>query len=1641
VLYPTLWLKLACVARRLGRVLAVTNSNDDETVAAPFLKHRRLEKHALERAVSALPANQPRNRTAVRALEEWHREEEAISEYPPIVSPEPVAQRLVLELPRYSWSTFGRMLLRACREGSSYTDSMPTTGATATKNHGAIFASPNVRVQLSPLLVLPTTVLANVCSFLEASQIWKFETTCRAMSASIISARAVLDNDLDASRRNMRRQAAAREEEEAAAAAAAARSSEDSNNNNNNNGPPTPRLPSPAPPQRSRSRGSSTEGDTTNKRVSKRVQSQIITSGKRTERSNRRNSTEYCLLAATLGCSRDDENYRRMLQKAAEKEAEANRDIMKQASVERVSSAKEVALERLSDSSLHNFVERISSYQFISPFTCLFDFVAHASMHVSEVFSSDPSGSIVMSSCLLDCFDLMARRSNLYSEDITSSWSASPQKVPASANLDRVKLFAVDLLHAELRLKQCEGEDLVDFGFESNGSFVTVMVPNLLALSEDIDQGLSLRHRETESGNDIVWRKLKVRCYWLAANFYLWRGRLSTNLGESREAEEEGLHFIEATRQCLLGGVKGVSQSIVTPHLGSPTRRGQHWQELTVASLITYADEIQASSIVLLAQEQFLEATAKFSGADQDETLEKADSDALFSIGESLLHRYDTAVDAADAKHSELIDDFLAVYGDKLRGSAGSENLHGWFREIITPGKVETVRAVLRVSNPCILTILSCCLKTKEGNSARIVKLLVRLVVGLLHLSEGMSARIVQQSGKKKLSDGLSDSDSDDDSMSDDESLDEDGDKPRSADAVRLHQYGLLIQLLLQKIREMFEVELTGEERGILVVSDELISMFKCTLQLCSDWFQCMAQATYDDRSNGDDLAILLQIRSLFRYLTSSIDGSQTESLTRTYLLGLIQITTTQRNVLSIFSRSKPRAKGRAKRQEMTRRRSDLVAASCCDAGMILSMDRVTILPSGEMKRSTLFNDPAFKDALVSPLVLFAEALSWLWKAASSASHSDIGAHLGSYLDSPGRARLRVPVATAIIGLCGSASSTSYNIFGDPGHQLTNIAGDEGLSLFEFYDSDQSAIEWVSGESDESDKEGSENADGDDRRKKENLLRVILHAVHCISCVFAPIDEKEAASFSLVRDYTTSNGPLLPLVVSRVLNHFSFHLLVDFAETETAEKALWSDYSFGTRTIGQLLDSLLYKAYKSLHGFTLSNISSDSKETTATGTSSALSNKYAPESTHAAVMLYRCVMRAYSNGRKSPPKGALEAISAALPEIEDSGKTRAVRKFLYSANAADTKISRLVSLVLRPASWESTFESVDGFEWIQGNTDNGDDFRDEVLVVRRGLARLIAQGPLPTYQDNGEDNNARSSSAHAEEELSRKFWAVVDDLCFGKTNDCEGWFKASQCLITKADLIADRLGLAKGFARCQNFTVPERQGIPDESLGMSELVASQEREQRLKEAGWVQTVGEDISIFIHHSWSSFTSLKKCSDKVGEFYGALGQTSADGEEVQDDSFGARVWHEIHGLFLKNDFVGWQQAWGGLFVSSLRKAAHRCLSIALYLSYKTKNELVVSEIAESLGVSLYSELMGSQEYGYPMQEITLARKRQIAEAALACFERAVRAEKPPKEVAGDVSDEDETHDVWDLHFMIGKVRLDYFVHNDVILFFLF
>ena len=124
---------------------------------------------------------------------------------------------------------------------------------------------------------------------------------------------------------------------------------------------------------------------------------------------------------------------------------------------------------------------------------------------------------------------------------------------------------------------------------------------------------------------------------------------------------------------------------------------------------------------------------------------------------------------------------------------------------------------------------------------------------------------------------------------------------------------------------------------------------------------------------------------------------------------------------------------------------------------------------------------------------------------------------------------------------------------------------------------------------------------------------------------------------------------------------------------------------------------------------------------------------------------------------------------------------------------------------------------------------------------------------------------------------------------------------------------------------------------------------------------------------------------------------------------------------------------------MFVCALKKVAERCLCLAIYLLQERgvlDNEATedsveldaASDIFEMIGVSIYTSLMGSQNYGYPMHVMTDQRKRRLANASKVCFLRAVDTSGNPGEKAKGVKPE-----TWDLLLMIGKVRTAVFVSS--------
>jgi hypothetical protein len=140
-------------------------------------------------------------------------------------------------------------------------------------------------------------------------------------------------------------------------------------------------------------------------RVSKRVQSQMLTSEKETERLAKRSNVEYCLLAGTLSCTSQNPNYTRLLK------SDFNWDDlpMLRACLESVSTTatnsehlRNKSINTATSETTHTlgtFVETFSKNN-SGPRNLLELFLVYIAMHPSDVFGDGRSD---LASCFLDC--------------------------------------------------------------------------------------------------------------------------------------------------------------------------------------------------------------------------------------------------------------------------------------------------------------------------------------------------------------------------------------------------------------------------------------------------------------------------------------------------------------------------------------------------------------------------------------------------------------------------------------------------------------------------------------------------------------------------------------------------------------------------------------------------------------------------------------------------------------------------------------------------------------------------------------------------------------------------------------------------------------------------------------------------------------------------------------------------------------------------------------------------------------------------------------------------------------------------------------------------------------------------------------
>lgn len=147
-------------------------------------------------------------------------------------------------------------------------------------------------------------------------------------------------------------------------------------------------------------------------RVSKRVQSQAITSEKQNERRAKRSSAEYCLLAGVLSSTSQNPIYKKLLEvdlswdklPIMKTGAQQSQALLPPQTADRPQCDSTAPLhyqkEFSATSSLITFIHNMSRAN-SGPIDALEQFLVHVSLHILDVFGSENDDTI--SSCVIEC--------------------------------------------------------------------------------------------------------------------------------------------------------------------------------------------------------------------------------------------------------------------------------------------------------------------------------------------------------------------------------------------------------------------------------------------------------------------------------------------------------------------------------------------------------------------------------------------------------------------------------------------------------------------------------------------------------------------------------------------------------------------------------------------------------------------------------------------------------------------------------------------------------------------------------------------------------------------------------------------------------------------------------------------------------------------------------------------------------------------------------------------------------------------------------------------------------------------------------------------------------------------------------------
>lgn len=1092
-------------------------------------------------------------------------------------------------------------------------------------------------------------------------------------------------------------------------------------------------------------------------------------------------------------------------------------------------------------------------------------------------------------------------------------------------------VFAVNLLNAELRFKRCESHNIGSHEQQKDLDILTFAVPNLLLFASAAS--------DFDSSRQIL--ELRLRCYWLACTYYLWVGNCSNEVSMATAAEDLSLNYLNRTMVLLSDNSQCYDLRIRTPHLISPDRRGDHWDSLSVEGLSKFKEHIHSSTIVSRARQSFQDIQWGMieSGSICDVNLNVDVVEKLTLLGSKLLEKYNFSGENSDEIMDNLLSDFLLVHGDDLSlpdliaVSATASNFT-LTREVYW-GKIWTK---IPTSN-AVFT------KPKESANPSIVQIMATSLlisnekiplVFLMYLKVGLAALTPRSKPCFHEENGVLQNkfeETEAELYVDDHPV---SDVHSRRDYLLMHAVNFFTDKMADIVSSVADNSKQRQGLESYIVGEDI-----CRFIFASFHVSPTHQKHYTN-----------QLRSVSRLVHSIrhcqwIAGQHQKKIECVYFVGLVKAIIRQKidfvNVISSTCDLRTKAW-----QSQTTSKAGLIFFLASEVAELLSLNPSVFGADGTTRVSHLIkaiNAPDSEESY-SVLAQLAEALLWFWAFVNDTT---------SPAANPIRSFMLIPISSAIIALCGS-----HGISMEGEICKVDYGSDRGaLSFSDYFDSEDSV-------------NGSflpcDSAEDEEQGARRFSLKKICQLVQCVSIVFQSVDDKLIEQF--VQSLPSSrHGPFLPLVLVRILSNMSQGLFQLFSEDTRGDA-----YPYGARECGATIDSLLGKAYQYLHGFSLSSGDSVS------------SNSFAPESIDAAANLFYCIKRV-SDGRKVPPK-AFEIVELALPPAEESDVSKAIKAFLFDADKS-------TDVAIQPLAMSHTSLPLGFPEWIfdiENGTPSVDEQGSKIENLRRGVAFELAKGsminldiiqkPISDMEKQGLSAERESTQTH-ELSLSHKFKAVLHDLCYDP-KQVERWVVLSECLGFKADLICDRLVRSKEPFDSSDFglNLKSKRGQAA-TMTLDQLQKSQLDDYHERSKNWRPFLGNNLHVYMEYPWSNLSSLEACAKEVRSCISLV-----DGNN--DDLL---CWKEIESKFDTGNYLSWANSWGGLFVGALRNMRLKALLVARYLSKNSRKGMHPSEVCEDLGTAVYSDLMASTVYGYPIHLMTLYEKRSIAERSNFHFKEAI------------------------------------------------